>query len=150
MASVTCSKVYFANRAFDHIGKVLQEGRKMALREGSAYEFFTKHGLVVSVATIDGAPVPEEIAVKLCTDVQMPPPPAAGKGKYQKTGEIPLDVVGKTERSRARGRLLAKKKKEAAAAAGSHERDFVFDPAAEKAAFHREVMAALNAGAPGL
>jgi hypothetical protein len=110
--SISCSNIYFANRALAHIGKTVQEGRKKICRGGSPYEFFSNHGLRVEIKTEDGYAIPEELMARLTLAVDIPPPPALGNGKYMKSGQIPVEICDKKERDKARRALRVKRAKE--------------------------------------
>lgn len=110
--SISCSNIYFANRALAHIGKTLQEGRKKIYRGGSPYEFFSIHGLRVEIKTEDGYAIPEELMERLTLAVEIPPPPALGNGKYMKNGQIPVEISDKKERDKACRALRVKRGKE--------------------------------------
>lgn len=110
-AIVTCSTPYFANRALEHIGVQVQHGRKKKDRAGSPYEFFGAHGIKVIVSSSDGIPIPEHIIESMTKQVEVPPPPAKGNGKYQRTGLVPATITDYSERRRAIYRVKRDKKK---------------------------------------
>jgi hypothetical protein len=110
--SISCSNIYFANRALTHVGKTIQEGRKKVNRGGSPYEFFSVHGLKVEIKTEDGYAIPDDLMERLTLAVTIPPPPALGHGKYMKNGLIPADITDKKARDKACRALRVKRSKE--------------------------------------
>ena len=110
-AIVTCTTPYFANRAIEHISANVQHGRKKKDRDGSPYEFFGVHGIQIAVSSSDGTPIPAHIIERMTKQVEVPPPPAKGNGKYQRTGLVPASITDYSERRRAIYKVKRDKKK---------------------------------------
>lgn len=55
----------FGSHFNSHVKREIYSGLKMKNRQNSAYDFFNNHGLRVSIETLDGTPLPDELKDKL-------------------------------------------------------------------------------------
>ena len=83
--SIYTRNPYYAARAVQHIRGVLTADRRG--EAAGAFAFFKEHGGIRFVIQAgDGTPLPDDVASRLTTEIEQPPPPALGNGRYNLVG----------------------------------------------------------------
>jgi len=112
--SIFTQNPYYCARAVQHVRNVITADRKGDT--GKALSFFKEHGGIrFFVQAGDGTELPRDIVDALNINIEPPPPPALGNGRYQKAGATPPSILNKKERDRQR-RLRLKEQREASVA----------------------------------